>query len=446
MRVLVLPFVILLVMIPVRPIPQAPTFPRMLSDEGSYVLAGGQNGTWFQPGQSQRLERISLYNDTTTSLNPAPGQGTVWGGGWNGSQMLISGWGTDSGPSGSNPYLYLYNGQKQVDGDSQNQYAAESSWHGGDIFAASYNGQDWLLSGMGSGSLNAYGNDASNHMGLAMFDGYTFTDLSFMVPRQQDAILYANAWNGTEWLVGGGYDSDGVLFAFNGTNMTDLTTQISGSVLEFGSVQSIGWNGQYWLIGGSGFLAKYDGQNFTDLTSQLQSSMTDRSMFSAAVNAVSWNGSIWMIGGGPSVAQTTTGVGWLALYDGQAGFTDLDGTLPNYVLAPSVPGSSVLSICHSGDMWVVGGYSSGQAMLLLYDGGISLDISYLVNTMSYVDWVDAGFTQQNFLPIEHIAVHALTTTPATIHRISMKIDVRREGVVNAGIVWMILTRLEPLRS
>ncbi len=62
-------------------------------------------------------------------------------------------------------------------------------------------------------------------MSLGTFNGSVFTDLSSLVPDQQDAILYANAWNGQYWLVGGGYKRIGVLFTFDGSNFVDLTTQ-----------------------------------------------------------------------------------------------------------------------------------------------------------------------------------------------------------------------------
>ena len=372
-------------------------------EDASYIVVGGQNGTWFQQGQAPRLYKISLHNGTATSLVPVSGQGTVWSGGWNGSQMLVSGWGRDPGPSGSNPYLYLYNGQEQIVGGSLNQYSAESSWHGGDIFATSYNGKEWLLSGMGSGVLKSYSNNASNHMGLALFDGYNFTDLSYLVPEQQDGILYANAWNGKEWLVGGGFEMTGVLFAFNGTSMVDLTPQISRSITNFGSVQSIAWNGEYWMIGGVGYVAKYDGQNFVDLTQQLGKSMHQSLMsFDVTVNSIAWNGSAWMIGGGAPVAETFGGAAWLAMSDNATGFVDLSSSFPSYISNPGSSGSSILSICHSGDTWVIGGYSGGQAVLLLIDGVTNTDISSLVSsTMSYVSWVNAGFVRRETIFVSY---------------------------------------------
>lgn len=370
-----------------------------------YILVGGQNGTWFRSGQNPKLYKLFLSNYATVQLTPVPSEGTVWTGGWNGSQWLISGWGTDPGSGGSNPYLYLYDGAAQVTAGSLNQYESEASWHGGDIFAATYNGRYWLLSGMGSDSLPGfYTGQPVNHMSLAIFDGHDFTDLSTQVPDQQaNAILYTNTWNGTDWLVGGGYADFGVLFAFNGTRFINLTNRITKVVDGFASVQAIAWNGRYWLIGGVGFLAEYDGDTFIDLTPRLRTALraelvhaeseveglsTGRraSSFQLTVNAIAWNGSSWMLGGGSPVAQLTRNVAWLASYAANR-FVDLSFSLPDYVSQLRQSGSSVLSISPADSSWVVGGYSDNHAVLLQFGKGSLVDLSRLVSDMSYVIWV-----------------------------------------------------------
>jgi hypothetical protein len=308
---------------------------------------------------------------------------------------LISGWGTDSGTSGSNPYLYLYNGREQVAQDSVDQYNHETSWHGGDIFAASYNGKEWLLSGMGSAPIPTPdgSDDFGNHMSLATFDGDNFTDLSAIVPGHGDAILYTNAWNGSLWMVGGGYYSYGTLFTFNGSKVTDLTSQIREAIGTFGSVLSVRWNGSYWLIGGYGFLAKYDGHKFQNLTPQLQNMITDENSFPLIVNAMAWNGSSWMIGGGSIVAaepkaeyQQAQPDAWIASYGAQ-GFRDLTSSLPTYISKPII-GSSILTISYVDNRWIVGGFSDSNAILLSISPNSLVDLSYLIGpTMSYVIWV-----------------------------------------------------------
>jgi len=98
--------------------------------------------------------------------------------------MVDFGLGTDPGGKGSNPYIYLHDGRDQIVAGTLNLYDSESSWHGGDVFAASYNGKRWLLSGLGSDALPAVSKRAFNHMSLATFDGYNFTDLSALAKAE----------------------------------------------------------------------------------------------------------------------------------------------------------------------------------------------------------------------------------------------------------------------
>jgi hypothetical protein len=275
------------------------------------------------------------------------------------------------------------------------QYAAETTWHGGDVFAASADGNEWLLSGLGSGNLTSYGE--INHMSLSLFNGNDFTDLSSSVPNQRDAILYANAWNGQYWLVGGGYQDYGTLFSFNGTKIVDLTSAIAQAVPAFGSVQSLAWNGYYWLIGGEDFLAKYDGHRFTDLTSQLNSILAQRGGCCSSVNAIVWDGSDseWVLGGGTPIAETDYSNAWLVKYAAGT-FTDLTSKI-SATAADFVPNSSILSIAVAGGAWILGGYLDGHGWLFRYSGGSFTNLSYLVSNYTYVNWVGA-YTFQRHIP------------------------------------------------
>ena len=351
--------------------------------DGSFVFVGGQNGTWFQQRGFPRLDQVSLQDDSAVQLDPVRSGGTVWGGGCNGSQLLVSGWGSDDGSRG--PYVWLYNGAQVVTEGSLDEYGQASSWSGGDVFAASYNGKEWLLTGLGSGPLQDYRNYSSNHMSMGTFNGSVFTDLSNLVPDQQDAILYTTAWNGQYWLVGGGYLENGVLFKFDGNTTVDLTSQLRNSVAQFGSVQSLAWNGEYWLVGGIGFIAEYDGQNFVDLTAQLQRELADNRI--SSVNAIAWNGQSWLIGGGTPIAQTPPSQAWLASYS-STGFVDLSSTLPLYILN-GTDDSGILTITFVDGIWILGGYSGAQGILLGYNEGVSTDYSSLVAGFTYVDWVSS---------------------------------------------------------
>ena len=351
------------------------------------MLVGGQNGTWFEGGQAPRLERIDLGSYSVASLTPVRSGGTVWGGGWSGSQWLISGWGSDDASTG--PYVFIYDGADVVAEHSLDYYGDASSWNGGDVFAASYNGKEWLLSGLGSGVLSSYG--SSNHMSLATFDGYNFTDLSGSLPGQRDAILYTNAWNGRYWLVAGGYMGTGVLFLFDGTKIVDLTARIAQSVPDFGSVQALAWNGYYWLIGGVHFLAAYDGYEFTDLTNSLDSALASSGSCCITVNAIAWNGAEWMLGGGTPVAQTDYSQAWLATYSPKRIVNLTPEIKP--AAADFISNSSILTITAAPGSWVIGGYLKNRGLLYEYSGDSFRNLSGLVDDFRYVNWVGAGAAQ-----------------------------------------------------
>ena len=370
-----------------------------------YVFVGGQNGSWFHLGQFPRLYKISLQDFSSTQLNPVSSGGTVWGGGYNGSQLLVSGWGSDDESHG--PYVWLYNGANVVASGSLDDYGQASSWNGGDIFSASYNGREWLLSGLGSGPLPPYSDEAINHMSLGTFNGSAFTDLSSLVPDQQDAILYTNAWNGQYWLIGGGYLSTAVLFTFDGNTTVNLAAAAKNAIPTLGSVQAIGWNGNYWLIGGIGFLAEYDGKRFLDLTPQLERALSTYDFDS--VNAIAWNGQSWLIGGGTAIAQLYPSYAWFIAYNSNR-FTQASPELPTYMSSPS----SILAITSVNGMWFLGGYSANKGILLTYNDGILTDYSNLVSGFSYVHWlsnlqvlafgkVDYGL-QSHLIPIPELDV------------------------------------------
>jgi predicted porin len=225
-------------------------------------------------------------------------------------------------------------------------------------------------------------------MSLAVFDGNTFIDLSGELPDQMDAILYANAWNGKLWLIGGGYDEVGELLSYNGSTLEDLTDQVTQAIPSFGSVQSIAWNGDYWLIGGVNFLAKYDGNEFLDLSPELSSAMNWREGWGYSVNAVAWNGVEWMLGGGSPVAQFSDSNAWVASYSSSR-FENLSPKLGTTV-ANDIFQSSVLTIAPTGDSWIIGGYANDHGILYSYRGSDFTQLFNLVSNYTYVNWVGAG--------------------------------------------------------
>jgi hypothetical protein len=388
----------------------------------SYIIAGGQEGAWFAQDQYPELYKISpgsigsrqeIPNFFAASLATISGEGTVWSGGFNGSNWLVTGWG-----SGKylNPYISLYNQtttSKTRLGNYPEIESAEQEWSGGDVFAVGWNGTDWLLTGMGSGELLP-GEETTNHMSMAVLSANgTFTDLSLQIPNQGDLILYANAWNGNGnyWLVGGGwYGTDqGQLYVLSGDTITDITNQIASVVPTFNSIQSIAWNGQYFLIGGVGFLAEYNGSTFTDLTTQLNQALDPSHMFNDttdnAVNTIAWMGTHWMLAGGTPIADyhgVPSQGAWVAsLVQGSEGatgsvsiFTDLTSVvIPSYILKNENASTILAMSCSVLSGCAIGGSDSSGGVLLWYDGVSSIDLSSTVNSnMSYVQWVDLSST------------------------------------------------------
>jgi len=381
-------------------------------DSPSYIMAGGQYGDWWTPSQYPELFEFSptLNGQGTYGFSASPvatigNQGTVWSGGFNGSNWLVTGWGVNQG---LDPYFAVFNeSENQVNlGNTTEIGTIQSEWSGGDVFSVGWNGTDWLLTGMGSGVLYS-GDDISNHMSIGLLSSNgTFTDLSQQIPNNQDMILYANAWNGNYWLIGGGWFgiSAGVLYVLSGNTLTDITSEIAAAVPTFNSIQSIVWNGQYFLIGGVGFLAEYNGTTFTDLTPQLNSAL-DQSHSLAnvtdnAVNAIAWMGSYWMLAGGTPVAYQS-GVSnqsaWVASFtpasdNSSTTFKDITSTVIPHDILQSSTNSTILSMsCWAWSGCALGGADSNGGVLIWFDGQKSVDLSSQLNqNVTYVQWVGLG--------------------------------------------------------
>lgn len=300
------------------------------------------------------------------------------------------------------PAMFLYN--QEMDSIAFNTTTINSemaSWSGGDVFTASWGGNDnWLVAGLGSGDI--CGN--ANHMSLGLFNGSNFIDLSSRLPCD-DFILYASAWNGQYWLIGGGYaESGAVLYSYNPSNNTintlsPLLQKALGS--DFHPVTSIAWNGDYWLIGGMGYLVKLDNGKVTNLTKKVNAVTSDLLNYPNSVNSIVWDSAskTWYFGGGLPMSLTPSLGGaseqaWIDSYltTGKGSFTDLNSkAIPSKYLETS--DSAVLSIGLDGSSTlVIGGYStpvSNQGMLLLYNirSGTTTDASSTISDFGYVDWV-----------------------------------------------------------
>jgi hypothetical protein len=347
------------------------------------LIAGGQNGTWFQHNQNPRLWEIDLTTAKATRLPTFHSQGTIWSGSTNGTEWLIAGWGNDH--YNANPPIILYDSSLSVVYRSKEPNSS-SSWYGGDIFASSYAKHAWLISGMGSGTLPGI---KGNHMTLATLNGSKFTDLSKFVPHNQLGILYANEWNGSRWMIAGSADLEGVLFTFDGSKIEDLTPQASKSVKTFGPLTSLGWNGTDWLIGGYQSLFLYHRGRFVDVTSSLAVAV-GKQFYS--VNAISWDQQdrLWLLGGGLPKANVKHGRAWIATLSSSNKAKDLTPLISCHL--PS-EGSSILSSSFENGLWALGGFGTRNNSPLPILLVISVttytvnDFSHAPGDMTYVIWV-----------------------------------------------------------
>jgi hypothetical protein len=294
-----------------------------------------------------------------------------------------------------------------------------STWWGGDIFSASFGSKgNWLVAGLGSGCLPSFqpggcpknqtagcGKSVCyNHMALGLFNGSSFLDLfgaKGLISQQNDFILYAGAWNGHYWLVGGGYMSNEILFRYSpGTGLfTFLTPAIEAATSLQGAITSIGWNGKAWLIGGMGFLASYNGKSFTSLTSSLNSALSSKQklVYPNSVNKILWiaQTKTWVLGGGLPISLVgPSESAWVASYK--------PGNHPAFKNVPAVPPSSlstrqssVLTLAYSGKTLIIGGYdtpSTNRGMLYFFDNATSTisNMTASLGNIGYVDWVGSG--------------------------------------------------------
>ncbi len=175
-------------------------------------------------------------------------------------------------------------------------------FHDGGVYAAVWNGTAWLLGGQATWN-------GTTSAALVAWKNGVFTNLSGLIansfvngssprpPSKGDWGVWALAWNGTAWLVGGNGSRGATLLSFRGTTVTDLSPQLASS-RGSGWILLLAWNGTTWLIGGYHVLEAYAAGVFVDYLP------TSPFAGSGAFGA-DWNGTAWLIGGGPPAALAT---------------------------------------------------------------------------------------------------------------------------------------------
>jgi hypothetical protein len=268
---------------------------------------------------------------------------------WNGSYWLLGGNNGNLDLKNFEPKLYKYDGNKYT--DLTNDFPIKY----GELQTLAWNGSYWLLGGTESETVAK----------LFKYDGKRFNDLSSNVLDKTNNIQCIT-WNGSYWLIGGsangctncgGSAGCPALYKYDGNNLTDLSNFINTSSFYCtSSINSIAWNGSYWLVGGVGFLLKYDTNN--NITKLNLKSSQDQDV--AVISSIAWNGSYWLIGGSGS-SQVPDGPR-LYKYDGQ-NMTDLILEFPSNNVY-----SSINSIAWNGSYWLVSGKdeTATETKTLLY--------------------------------------------------------------------------------
>lgn len=203
--------------------------------------------------------------------------------------------------------------------------------------------------------------------GFARYDGEKLVKLPLIM------LLGGIEWNGEYFLIGGDNASHRgwmpVLIKYDGMRMVELA-----SFDESVTVQEIGWNGAYWLIGLSVYnksegepysrLVKYDG-TFTDLW---------RSSEIVNVEFIEWSGEYWLIAGNDGRGRAL-----IYRYDGVE-FADLSQNFREARM--------IYSILWNGEHWLLGG---DRGVLKKYDGisfedltlQAAFDVEGSVNTIAW---------------------------------------------------------------
>ncbi len=256
------------------------TFTDLVEESGftTQITAIGSNGEYYLV--ADRLGHLKKYDgETWTDLTAEAGFNTrINFIKWNGQYWLI---GAD-GEGARN--LVKYDGTTFTNLSSQigvNYYLTDADW----------NGSYWIIVGYEKT------NGTSSMPKVFKYDGATFTDLSdesgfgdYSEGRQ--CWLWAVKWNGSYFLIGGGYDhytgtvwaTWGMLKKYDGTTWTDVTSDYQ-AVGGKGTIYTIGWNGSYFLIGGICALKRYDGETFISLEKPPATNYT----------CIDWNGKYWLI-------------------------------------------------------------------------------------------------------------------------------------------------------
>jgi hypothetical protein len=176
--------------------------------------------------------------------------------------------------------------------------------------------------------------------------------------QMREVFITSMGWNGNYWLIGGFYSSreEGVrqfLVKFDGEGFFDPVQGVELRIPEL-TLESLAWNGRYWLLSYNfediGELIKFDGRRFYIV------GLPE----SGRVDGFDWNGKYWLIGGD----------GYLVKYDG-GNVTDLTA---DFTESTGLDGAT--SVLWLNGTWLIMGvkekageyYPTATWRLVAYDG------------------------------------------------------------------------------
>lgn len=229
-------------------------------------VLGWFNGHWLLAG-TERIARFDGENFTISSFYPLLYKMTCGR-----TYCLIVG---DSKPGmAAHRVLIRYNGTDFA--DLTDQLTNVTPY----ILAVSRSGRDaqWLITSYGWSSDPEGNLTVVNE--LVKYDGTAFVKASTLPPQ---FYAYSMGYNGEYWLLS---DSQQIMKYGDGY-FTNLTSQIDVTWGFNKWKNDIQWGDDYWLINMGGHLLKYDGNRFIDL------GVRDGIK---TVDAIGWNGEYWLIG------------------------------------------------------------------------------------------------------------------------------------------------------
>ena len=200
------------------------------------------------------------------------------------SKFLIGGFYKDTGGGYAYGRLYTYDGQTFTDVTTE-------------ILGSNFPGQVMCLADCEGYWLIGLLNSTQNFGYIFKWDGETLTEIMNVYEELGTGVYPTRiTWNGQYALIGFSYGSYyGPIYKYNGT-FTDLSSQADFPAMT--SINDIAWNGTHFLIAGGYQNAGYE------YSLKLYNETTFTTIENGTKwNTINWNGEYWMLGGSNQTAN-----------------------------------------------------------------------------------------------------------------------------------------------